>query len=136
MRQDGVEQDDKIRLDKWLWAARFFKTRALAVDAITGGKVHVDGQRVKPSREARLGQKIEVRTGEVERTVIVRGLSSRRGPASEAALLYQETAESLAKREEYAARRREERHLFGERANGEGRPTKKDRRMIRRFVGE
>ena len=116
-----------MRLDKWLWAARFFKTRSLATDAVTGGRVHVGGERAKPSREVRVGDDVEVVVGQVRRTVIVRGLAERRGPAREAALLYEETAESVAAREAFVAQAR----LANQQVvRGEGRPTKRDRRRM------
>ncbi|HXD71626.1 MAG TPA: RNA-binding S4 domain-containing protein [Gaiellales bacterium] len=117
---------DRVRIDRWLWAARFFKTRGLAHDAIVGGHVRVNGERVKPAREVRADDVLEVRVGDVVRTVVVLGVAERRGPAKVAATLYQETAESLAAR----ARRAEERRLepaFGDHRIG-GRPTKLDRR--------
>lgn len=123
----------KIRLDKWLWAARFFKTRSLSTEAINGGKVHIDGQRCKPAREVRLGQLISVKIGHIERVVEVKGLSDKRGPAKEAVLLYEETAASIAQREEQAKLRRAEME-FAQREQGSGRPTKKQRRLIHRFV--
>ena len=116
-----------MRLDKWLWAARFFKTRSLATEAITGGRVHVGGERAKPSREVRIDDEVEVAIGQVRRTVIVRGLAERRGPAKEAALLYEETAESAAAREAFVAQAR----LANQQVvRGEGRPTKRDRRRM------
>ncbi len=120
------------RLDKWLWAARFFKTRNLAIEAINGGKVHVDGQRVKPSRAIRPGTEVQVRKGPYDFTVIVQGLSSQRRPAPEAALLYEETAESRAGRE---ARMEQRRQAAVHRDRGAGRPTKKERRDISRITG-
>ena len=122
-----------MRVDKWLWAARFFKTRGLAQEAIDLGRVLVEGERVKTARMLRLGERIELRTGEIERVVIVRGLSDQRGPAPVAQQLYDETAESITARE--AARER--RRLFGEPAHEiEGRPTKRDRRALDRARGE
>lgn len=122
-----------VRVDKWLWAARFFKTRGLAQEAIDLGRVLVEGERVKTARMLRLGERIALRAGEVERLVIVRGLSDQRGPAPVAQRLYEETAESVAARE--AARER--RRLFGEPAHEiEGRPTKRDRRALDRARGE
>ncbi|CAK0779845.1 heat shock protein Hsp15 [Gammaproteobacteria bacterium] len=120
---------DRVRLDKWLWAARFFKTRSLAVEAIEGGKVRVNGDRAKPAKEVRIGMKIAVRT-HVERTVMVRRLSDVRRPAVEAVTLYEETPESIAQREQEAELRR----LAPQRETGEGRPTKRDRRRITRFT--
>jgi ribosome-associated heat shock protein Hsp15 len=96
------EASARCRIDKWLWAARFFKTRNAATDAVVGGLVHVGGERVKPSRDVHEGDTVEVRTGHVRRTVVVRGLAERRGPASVAATLYEETPESLAAREQHA----------------------------------
>src|SRR5574340_295217 len=90
--------ENKVRLDKWLWAARFFKTRSLASQAVDGGKVHCNGERVKPARAVRAGDELRIRQGPYEITVLVRALSERRGPASEAALLYEETPESVAAR--------------------------------------
>jgi ribosome-associated heat shock protein Hsp15 len=127
----SVESTQKLRLDKWLWAARFFKTRSLATDAINGGKVHVNQQRVKPAKAVKIGDQLTIRTGFSERTVLVKALCDRRHPASEAVLLYQETAESLAKREQAAALRRAEHAL---RNTGAGRPTKKERRQVQHFT--
>lgn len=124
--------DSKCRLDKWLWAARFFKTRSLASDAVDGGKVYVDGDRVKPAKEVRLGALIHIRRKEFEIEVIVRGLSVQRQGAPEAALLYEETAQSVAKREN-ALITGEADHAKRER--GEGRPTKRQLRDIKRFTG-
>ena len=115
---------EAVRIDKWLWAARFFKTRSLATEAVTGGHVHVAGARVKPAREVRVGETVEVTTGSVRRTVAVRGLADRRGPASVAATLYEETEESVAARERAAAERRAAQPVFG------GRPTKQGRRRL------
>jgi ribosome-associated heat shock protein Hsp15 len=116
---------ERIRLDRWLWAARFFKTRALAHDAVAGGHVRVNGERVKPARDVCANDVLEVRTGEIVRTVVVRGVAERRGPAKVAARLYEETAESLAER----ARRADERRVEGAfSVRSTGRPTKLDRR--------
>jgi ribosome-associated heat shock protein Hsp15 len=121
-----------MRVDKWLWAARFFKTRGLAQDALEHGRVTVGGERVKTARTLRVGELVEIRIGEVARTVQVLGLSEQRGPAAVAQQLYAETAESVAARE--AARER--RRLFDEPAQAiEGRPTKRDRRAIDRARG-
>ena len=117
-----------MRLDKWLWCARFYKTRSLSAQEIDKGRVTVNGQLAKPSREVRPGDTLVMRQGPVERTVAVRALSGMRGPAPVAQLLYEETAESLAKRAEAAEMRR----LAPEPAATlqEGRPTKRDRRNI------
>lgn len=126
------EQDNKCRLDKWLWAARFFKTRSLATDAVDTGKIHVDGDRVKPAKEVRLEQVIHIRRKELEMEVVVRGLSTQRRGAPEAALLYEETPESIAKRENLAVTREQE---HAQRERGMGRPTKRQRRDIKKFTG-
>jgi len=117
-----------VRLDKWLWAARFFKTRSLATQDITQGRVRVNGQIAKPSRDVKPGDLIDLRQGEVLRTLAVRQLSLQRGPAPVAQALYEETAESVARRDEAARRRREapEPSLSIE----QGRPTKRDRRQL------
>jgi ribosome-associated heat shock protein Hsp15 len=125
-----MNDSNKVRLDKWLWAARFFKTRSLASDAIQGGKVHVNGQRVKPSKEAHVGQTLSVRTGWTERTVIIQALSTRRGPATEAQKLYAETPDSIARREAEDAQRKVER---AQSTAPTTKPNKKDRRLIHRF---
>jgi ribosome-associated heat shock protein Hsp15 len=119
-----------IRIDKWLWAARFFKTRSLATDAVGGGKVRLNEQATKPSREVKIGDRLEVFNGESRWEVLVRGLSEERGPASEARLLYEETAESISVREAEQARRKFE---YEPAADIHGRPTKRDRRRLGRF---
>ena len=124
--------DGKCRLDKWLWAARFYKTRSIATDAIDGGKVHVDGDRVKPAKELRVGQVIHIRRKELDMEVVVKALSVTRRGAPEAALLYDETPESAAKRDN-AAVTREADHAKRER--GAGRPTKRQLRDIKKFTG-
>ncbi|MDE0028446.1 MAG: RNA-binding S4 domain-containing protein [Deltaproteobacteria bacterium] len=124
---------ESVRLDKWLWAARFFKTRSLAAEAAQGGKVHVRGDRAKPARPVRIGDRLEIRRGPWEWVVTVKGLSTKRGPASEAALLYEETEESARKRD--AARAEARSHAAPLRERG-GRPTKKDRRDRARFARE
>lgn len=123
------DNDDKVRLDKWLWAARFYKTRALAKAAIEGGKVHCRGERCKPSKEPRIGDELTVRCGFDERTVIVRALSMVRRGAPEAQQLYEETADSLARREQAQALRQA--GALG--VQTEGRPSKKQRRQIQQF---
>lgn len=116
-----------MRIDKWLWAARFFKTRSAASDAVTGGHVHVDGERVKPSKEVRVGNTLEIRRDELRWTIVVSGLADRRGPASVAATLYEETPESIEARE----RRRFERRLAQPLGADLGaRPTKQARRRL------
>jgi ribosome-associated heat shock protein Hsp15 len=130
VKDDSVE--GKCRLDKWLWAARFYKTRSLATDAIDGGKIHVDGDRVKPAKEVRIGQVIHIRRKELDMEVVVKALSVTRRGAPEAALLYDETPESLAKRDN-ASVTKEADHAKRER--GAGRPTKRQRRDIKKFTG-
>ena len=125
---------DRLRLDKWLWAARFFKTRALAVEAIDKHRVRVNGAHVKPARELRAGDELEIAQGPVLRTVKVLGISAQRGPAPQAALLYAETEASAALRVAQAERRR----LAPEPAEAltQGRPTKRQRRDIDALHGQ
>lgn len=119
----------KVRLDKWLWAARFFRTRAKSKIAIDGGKVHIDGVRGKPGKEIQLGDQIEIRQGWDERTVIVTGLSEKRLGAEQAQLLYQETDASQESRLQIAQQRR----AAGNQVISEARPSKRDRRLIHKF---
>ena len=126
------ENDAKCRLDKWLWAARFFKTRSLATTAIETGKVHVDGDRVKPAKEVRTGQVIHIRNRDFEIEVEVLALSNIRKGAPEAALLYSETAASIARRENARLTGENE---YAQRDRGLGRPTKKQLRDIKKFTG-
>jgi ribosome-associated heat shock protein Hsp15 len=126
------EQDNKCRLDKWLWAARFFKTRSLATAAIETGKVHVDGDRAKPAKEVRIGQIIHIRTRGFEIEIDVQALSNIRRGAPEAALLYQETPASISKRENAKVTGEDEHAL---RDRGAGRPTKRQLRDIKKFTG-
>jgi ribosome-associated heat shock protein Hsp15 len=121
--------NDPVRVDRWLWAARLVKTRSLAAEAVKGGRVHVNGRAIKPSRELRPGDRLEITTGASPRTVIVRATAERRGPAREAALLYEETAESIEAREQAAAERRAAGRAV---VNLGGRPTKRDRRRYER----
>lgn len=124
MNDDG----SGVRLDKWLWAARFFKTRSLATEEAAKGRVQVNGQPAKASRELRVGDTIGLRQGTVPRTVVVRALSAVRGPATAAQALYEETTESVAERNRLA----EQRRLAAEPALSieQGRPTKRDRRQL------
>ncbi len=117
-----------MRLDKWLWVARFYKTRSLAAEAVAQGRVHVDGYAVKPARELRGGELVRVRQGPLEREVKVLALAQARGPAAEAQRLYAETPESVAAR----ARAAEQRRIGAEPADtiAQGRPTKRDRRRL------
>lgn len=121
--------DEKTRLDKWLWAARFYKTRALAAEAVTGGKVHLNGARTKPAKSLRVGDELTITQPPYERVVIVKGLSARRGPAREAALLYEETEESRQRR----AALREQMRLQPAPIPHRGPMTKKQRREVIRF---
>jgi ribosome-associated heat shock protein Hsp15 len=125
-------EDERVRLDKWLWAARFFKTRALAAEAVEGGKVQVNGDRPKRARPLQLGDEVRVRLGPYQHTITVRALSARRGPASEAAGLYEETAASRTAREALAIQLKSLHAVFGP---DKGRPSKKDRRDIQRLKG-
>jgi ribosome-associated heat shock protein Hsp15 len=116
-----------VRVDRWLWAARLAKTRPLAAEAVKGGRVEVNGQRVKPSKDVRPGDRLEVTIGQIKRVVVILGTAERRGPATEAALLYEETPESIAAREQFVAERRMAAMPAPERG---GRPTKRDRRRL------
>ena len=129
---DREERPDKVRLDKWLWAARFFKTRALAAEAVEGGKVQLNGDRPKRARPLQVGDELRIRLGPFEHIVAVRALSDRRGPATQAAALYQETEASRRAREALAIQLKSLHSLFGPE---KGRPTKKDRREIERLKG-
>jgi ribosome-associated heat shock protein Hsp15 len=123
--------NEEIRLDKWLWAARFFKTRSLAAEAVTGSKIDINGERAKPSRIVRLGDKLNIRRGPFEWTIIVKEVSRQRGPALQAQLLYEETEDSRCKREAAAAQMKFER---GVEFDAPGRPSKRDRREIAKFT--
>ena len=118
---------DEVRIDRWLWAARFFKTRSTATDAVSGGRVHLNGARVKPAKDVRPGDTVEVTTGDTRREVLVLAVAERRGPASVARSLYEETADSVARREQRSAERRFARPLG---ADLGARPTKQDRRRL------
>jgi ribosome-associated heat shock protein Hsp15 len=124
--------DERVRLDKWLWAARFFKTRSLAAEAIAGGKVQVNGDRAKRARPLQVGDEVRVRQGPYEFLVAVRALSGRRGPASVAAELYEERPESRAAREAMALQLKSLHTAF---VPEKGRPTKRDRRDLERLKG-
>ena len=126
------DDDIKCRLDKWLWAARFFKTRSLATAAIETGKVHLDGDRVKPAKEVKTGQVVHIRNRDFEIEVNVLALSNIRKGAPEAALLFTETQASISKRENAKLTGENE---FAQRDRGLGRPTKKQLRDIKKFTG-
>ena len=119
-----------MRVDKWLWAARFYKTRGLAQTAVAGGKVKVNGERVKPAKTLATGDKLAIRMGELEWAVTVRALSDRRGPAEAARKLYEEDEASRALRVAQVADRRAQASVWGER---KGRPTKRERREMERW---
>ena len=119
-----------VRIDKWLWAARFFKTRSLATDAVGGGKIKLNGAPTKASRDVKIGDRLAVLNGETRWEIVVRALSEKRGPASEARLLYEETPDSITAREAEQMRRKFE---VEPSADIHGRPTKRDRRQMDRF---
>ncbi len=126
----GNSTQDKVRLDKWLWAARFFKTRNLAKQAIEGGKVHYNGARSKTSKEVEPGAELRIRQGWDEKTIIVLAVSDKRRGAPEAMALYSETQESIEKREQNAIQRKQ---LNQSQIAPDSRPSKKDRRLIHQF---
>lgn len=128
MPHSKTEDSEKLRIDKWLWAARFFKTRALAADAVESGKVLVNDARVKPAKALAIGDRLDIRLGQYQYSVEVLGLSNRRGPAPEAQQLYRESEESRSRRETIAAQNK----LLPQ-PHFKGRPTKRDRREIERF---
>jgi ribosome-associated heat shock protein Hsp15 len=122
-----------MRLDKWLWAARFFKTRSLATQAIEHGRVKLNGERVKPARDVKPSDRLDLHIGDLDWTITVRALAMQRGPAPVAQALYAEDPESVARRQARVS----ERKLAASPAGGlRGRPTKRDRRQIHRFTGE
>ncbi len=122
-----------MRLDKWLWAARFFKTRSLAIQAIENGRVKLNGDRVKPAREVKPGDRLELHAGDFDWVLTVRGLSMQRGPAPVAQALYEEDPASLARRQQQVSDRK---LAVNPAAAIKGRPTKRDRRLIHRFTDE
>lgn len=124
------ESDDTVRLDKWLWAARFFKTRVLASEAVTGGKVHLAGNRVKPSRKVKINDCFEIQRGYERYEVIVTDVTDRRGSAASAQNLYRETESSIKKRISEAEKRK---LAMMQRPHSDSRPDKKQRRKIRQF---
>ena len=124
------EENRRVRIDKWLWAARFFKTRALAQAAVVAGKVRLQGERIKPAKDVRVGDALAIRVGEFAWNVTVKALAEHRGPADAARQLYAETAESIALRMAQIAERKAGGSPAGER---KGRPTKRERRQIIKF---
>lgn len=127
------QHDERVRLDKWLWAARFFKHRSLATEAVDGGKIQLNGIRVKPAKDVKIGDRVVIQIADSRYTVIVRGIAEKRGSATIAQGLYEETPESIAARE---AGHEERRLAATPGADLHGRPTKRDRRQIGRFTGE
>lgn len=128
--KDSHDSTDRTRLDKWLWAARFFKHRTLATDAVEGGKVQLNGIRVKPAKDVKIGDRVEIQLAEARFTLIVTGIAEKRGSATVAQMLYTETPESIAARE---TAREERKFAATPGADLHGRPTKRDRRLIGRF---
>ena len=124
--------DERVRLDKWLWAARFFKHRSLANEAVDGGKIQLNGIRVKPARDVKIGDRIDIQIAETHFCVMVKGIADKRGSAPMAQALYEETAESSAAR---AAAREQHKLSATPGADLHGRPTKRDRRQIGRMMG-
>ena len=126
---------EAIRLDKWLWTARFFKTRKLAAEAISGGKVHVNEQRTKPGKEVKPGATLSISKDNYKWDITIIAINGQRRSAKEAVLLYEESAESLAKREQQVIKNREQRELF-DFSGSDHKPNKKERRLIHRFKQE
>lgn len=126
------EPEESLRIDKWLWAARFFKTRKLAAEAVSGGKVHANGQRCKPSKEVKVGTRLLIHKDQYSWDISILGLNGQRRPAKEAILLYEETQESHDKRQRQIAENREQQQFIPH-SEKERRPNKKQRRQIHRF---
>lgn len=127
-------QPDGMRLDKWLWAARFFKTRQLACEAISGGKVHLNGLRTKPGKEVRIGSQLRIHKGSLEWEITIKALPPQRRPAAEAVHFYEESEESALKRQQISEEQRQLRAAAPQPERG--RPSKRNRRMIHRFTGK
>ena len=127
----GSESKQRVRLDRWLWAARFCKTRAIAKAVVTGGKVQVNGVRARPSRGVSIGDRMTITKGEVQFEIMVSGLSTRRGPATDAVSLYEESEQSISRREELRVQKSLERSKISQRV---GRPDKHARQKIIRFT--
>lgn len=127
-----MAEEEKIRIDKWLWAARIYKTRSMAAQAVSGGKIHVNGARIKPARMVQTGDELRIRRGEIEFTIVVQGVTDKRRPAREAQLLYAETEASLLQREVMREQKRLE--AAGRMYGPMKRPDKRARRQIRSFT--
>lgn len=130
-----LPKSDSIRIDKWLWTARFFKTRKLAAEAVSGGKVHVNGQRCKPAKEVKIGARLLISKDQYSWNISVKGINKHRRPASEAVLLYEEDAASISKRKEQVALHKQQ-LAFMDHSERERKPNKKQRRQIHRFKQE
>jgi ribosome-associated heat shock protein Hsp15 len=128
-----MTNSEKLRVDKWLWAARFFKTRGVAAEAVNGGKVHVNGQRVKSSRPIQTGDRLEITRGQIHSVIEVLDISEKRGPAKQAQTLYEETPESIKERELKTQQRK---LLNASMPKSEGKPSKHQRREIRKVSGK
>jgi ribosome-associated heat shock protein Hsp15 len=128
----NAETMDRVRVDKFLWAARFYKTRSISTEAIDGGRVRINGERVKPAKEVKVGDRIELRAGDAAYTIVVKALADKRGSADVARTLYDETADSMASRATQSEKRR---RLADPAEQIIARPTKKDRRTLDRFRG-
>lgn len=129
-----MEDEVRVRLDKWLWAARFFKTRQLAAEAIEGGKVHLNDQRTKPGKELKVGSRLRIHIGSLEWDIVVKVLASRRRPASEAKTFYEEPDESAQRRQREIIELKEQKAMNP--WSSSGKPSKRDRRMIHRFTNK
>lgn len=132
MTRDDAGASPEIRLDKWLWAARFFKTRQLAAEAVSGGKVEIEGQRAKPGKTVRPGMHLRIHKGPLAWDIEIKAVSKQRRSATEAAMLFEESETSRLRRQELVRERREQ----GVTAGPQARPNKRDRRIIRRFTGK
>ena len=132
-RTSAPENQQSLRIDKWLWAARFYKTRSLASDAVKTGKVQINGEKAKPSKEIAIGDTLTIKQAYFSKTVVVLDLSHRRGPATVAATLYEETPESVANRERLKEIQQTQPAI---RRSGQGRPTKRERRQIIAFTSK
>ena len=133
MKNPTEQHDERVRLDKWLWAARFFKHRSLATEAVDGGKIQLNGIRVKPAKDVKPGDRVDIQIADTHFCVLVKGIADKRGSATIAQALYEETPDSITARE---AQREQRKLAATPGANLHGRPTKRDRRQMGRFTGE